>query len=68
MGWSDLGYASVNDTMRLVMGVLVVDSLEYSEQWRDSATVRACLTQKWPGYLCFEPAQQGEDTSKPSSC
>lgn len=36
MGWSDLGYASANDSMRHVMGVLVVDSLEYSEQWHAS--------------------------------
>ena len=53
MGWSDLGYARANDAMRRIMGLLVVDSLEYSEQWRESAKVRACLMRKWPGYFCF---------------
>lgn len=48
MGWTDLGYESANDTMRHVMGLLVLDSLEYSEQWRASARVRACLLKKWP--------------------
>ena len=53
MGWSDLGYASANDSMRRIVGVLVIDSLEYSEQWRTSARVRACLMKKWPGCFCF---------------
>jgi len=53
MGWSDLGYASASDSMRHIMGVLVVDTLEYSEQWRTSAKVRACLMKKWPGCFCF---------------
>jgi hypothetical protein len=48
MGWSDLGYESADDTMRHVMGLLVLDSLEYSEQWYASARVRACLLKKWP--------------------
>ena len=49
MGWSDLGYAAANDPIRQVMGLLVVDSLEYSEQWRASARARQCLEEKWPG-------------------
>ena len=49
MGWSDLGYAHANDEMRCIMGLLVVDSLEFSEHWRASARVRACLMKKWPG-------------------
>lgn len=51
MGWSDLGYARANDEARRIVGLLVVDALEYSEQWRESAKVRACLMRKWPG--CF---------------
>ena len=49
MGWSDLGYAAANDPIRQVIGLLVVDSLEYSEQWRASARARQCLEEKWPG-------------------
>jgi hypothetical protein len=48
MGWSDLTYADANDRVRQVMGFLVVDSLEYSEQWRASALVRQCLEERWP--------------------
>jgi hypothetical protein len=51
MGWSDLGYESPSDAMRQVVGLLVVDSLEYSEQWRISAQARACLCERWPE--CF---------------
>lgn len=51
MGWSDLGYEKVDDGMRHIIGLLVLDSLEYSEQWRASARVRACLVKKWPTSL-----------------
>ncbi|PZR74466.1 MAG: hypothetical protein DLM73_07855 [Chthoniobacterales bacterium] len=53
MGWSDLGYETASDPMRQVVGLLVLDSLEYSEQWRASARVRACLQEKWPDCFCF---------------
>ena len=49
MGWSDLDYADANDRLRLLMGFLVVDSLEYSEEWRASARAKRCLDEKWPG-------------------
>lgn len=52
MGYSDLDYAEANDEMRRIMGLLVLDALEYSEQWRASARVRACLLRKWPGCFC----------------
>ena len=48
MGWSDLEYADANDRLRQVMGLLVLDSLEYSEQWRASAQVRQSLEDRWP--------------------
>jgi hypothetical protein len=53
MGWSDFGYESPSDAMRQVVGLLVVDGLEYSEQWRASAQARACLEGRWPGCFCF---------------
>jgi hypothetical protein len=52
MGWSDLGYARANDEMRRIVGLLVVDALEYSEQWRASTRVREHLLRRWPG--CFD--------------
>lgn len=52
MGWTNLGYRSASDSMRHVVGLLVVDSLEYSEEWRASARARACLAARWPGG-CF---------------
>lgn len=53
MGWSDLGYESPSDAMRQVIGLLVVDGLEYSEQWRVSAQARAYLAERWPDCVCF---------------
>jgi hypothetical protein len=34
--------------MRQVMGLMVIDNLEYSEHWRVAAEVRACLADRWP--------------------
>jgi hypothetical protein len=51
MGWSDLGSESPSDTMRQVIGLFVLDCLEYSEQWRVAAQARASLADKWPD--CF---------------
>ena len=51
LGQSDLGYAAPEDGMRQVVGVLVVDALEYSEQWSIAATARASLVARWPE--CF---------------
>lgn len=53
MGWADLGYESPSDTMRQVMGLLVVDGLEYSEEWRVAAQARACLAERWPESYYF---------------
>jgi len=52
MGYSDLDYEEASDEMRRIMGLLVLDALEYSEQWRASARVRECLLRKWPGCFC----------------
>jgi hypothetical protein len=53
MGWTDLGYSGASDAMRHVIGLLVVDALEYSEEWRASARARARLAERWPGG-CFQ--------------
>jgi hypothetical protein len=51
MGESDLSYTEATDEMRQVIGLLVIDKLEYAEHWRVSAEVRACLAARWPD--CF---------------
>jgi hypothetical protein len=53
MGWTDLGYLSASDSMRHVVGLLVIDSLEYAEEWRASARARICLGERWPECGCF---------------
>ena len=50
-GESDLGYPNPSDGLRQVVGLLVVDALEYSEQWRESALLRARLQEQWPDLL-----------------
>jgi hypothetical protein len=51
MGESDLTYADATDEMRQVIGLLVIDNLEYAEEWRVAAEVRFCLAHRWPS--CF---------------
>jgi len=51
MGWSERRSATMTDPMRQILGAMVVDDLEFAEQWRASAAARACLAQRWPG--CF---------------
>jgi hypothetical protein len=51
MGESNLSYAEVTDEMRQVIGLLVIDNLEYAEEWRAAAEVRMCLAIRWPE--CF---------------
>ena len=53
LGRSDLSYTEATDEMRQLMGLLVIDNLEYTEQWRVSALVRACLAARWPECVAF---------------
>jgi hypothetical protein len=53
MGEANLNYTEASDEMRQVMGLLVIDHLEYDEHWRDSAVVRACLAARWPESAAF---------------
>jgi len=48
VGESNLNYAEPTDEMRQVMGLMVIDNLEYSEHWRLADEVRACLADRWP--------------------
>lgn len=47
-GASDLGYSEPSDELRQLIGLLAIDMLEYSEEWRAAALVRRCLREKWP--------------------
>jgi hypothetical protein len=57
MGESDLNYSHVTDEMRQVIGFLVIDTLEYGEQWRVAAEARACLAARWPECFSFYVAR-----------
>jgi hypothetical protein len=48
LGISDLGYAEPCDELRQLVGLLAIDLLEYSEQWRTAATLRTSMQAKWP--------------------
>ena len=50
MGWSDLGYTEPQDTLRHVVGLLAIDALEYSEEWRAAAVLRDSLLHRWPDW------------------
>ncbi len=50
MGWSDLRYSQPHETLRKIVGLLAIDALEYSEQWRVAAQLRACLRERWAGF------------------
>ena len=51
IGSSNLGYADPSNELRQLIGLLVIDALEYSEQWRAAALIRRCLQEKWPDLL-----------------
>ena len=48
IGLSDLNYAQPADELRQLVGLLAVDMLEYSEQWRAAGLLRECMRDKWP--------------------
>ena len=54
MDESDLGYRKATTMMRHVVGVLVIDALQYAEHWRIAAEARALLAHRWPGCPSFE--------------
>jgi hypothetical protein len=51
LGISDLSYAEPSDELRQLVGLLALDLLEYSEQWRKAAALRDCMHSKWPHLL-----------------
>ena len=48
MGDFELGANETSDAMRQLVGVLVVDTLQYGEHWRIAAEARASPAERWP--------------------
>jgi hypothetical protein len=48
LGLSDLSYAEPSDELRQLVGLLALDLLEYSEQWRTAGVLRNCMQANWP--------------------
>jgi hypothetical protein len=48
LGVSDLSYAEPTEELRQLVGLLALDLLEYSEQWRAAGGLRKCMQAKWP--------------------
>jgi hypothetical protein len=48
LGISDLSYADPSEELRQLVGLLALDLLEYSEQWRAAGVLRDCLQDIWP--------------------
>ena len=48
LGVSDLNYSEPSDELRQLVGLLALDLLEYSEQWRVAGILRNCMSAEWP--------------------
>jgi hypothetical protein len=48
LGEFELGANETSDAMRQLVGVLVLDTLQYGEHWRIAAEARATLAERWP--------------------
>lgn len=48
IGASDLDYTDPSDELRQLVGLLALDMLEYSEQWRMAGLLRASMQATWP--------------------
>ena len=48
LGLSDLSYAEPTDELRQLVGLLAIDLLEYSEQWRTAGVLRNRMQARWP--------------------
>lgn len=48
LGSTDLDLDEPSDHARQLIGLIALDHLEYSEQWRLSGILRTALKEKWP--------------------
>ncbi len=51
VGSSNLNYEAPADELRQLVGLLALDALEYSEQWRAAGLLRGLIDAKWPHLL-----------------
>ena len=63
MGEFDLGEDQPRDGMRQLVGLLVIDALQYAEHWRIAAEARAALALRWPDCPAFQTRNYGEEPS-----
>ena len=59
MGEFHFGASEPSDAMRQLVGVLIVDALQYGEHWRVAAEVRASLAERWPDCPGFHGNRSG---------
>ena len=48
LGLTNLDLEEPSEHARQLIGLIAVDHLEYSEQWRVSGILRTALKEKWP--------------------
>jgi hypothetical protein len=60
VGGSNLTYSDPSDELRQLVGLLALDALEYTEQWRAAGMLRAIVEAKWP-HLLRDTRQHDED-------
>ena len=48
IGASDLHYEDPSEELRQLVGLLALDMLEYSEQWRMAGLLRGSMQASWP--------------------
>jgi hypothetical protein len=58
MDESDLSYSEATAMMRQIVGVLVIDALQYAEHWRIAAEARARLAGRWPDCRSFQSTKK----------
>jgi len=51
--------SETSDAMRQLVGVLIVDALQYGEHWRIAAEARASLAERWPDCPAFSTCTGG---------
>ena len=60
MGEFDLGHNEPRDGMRQLVGIMVIDALQYGEHWRVAAEARAALALRWPDCPAFQRANRDD--------
>ena len=59
MGDFNIGPAQTSDVMCQLVGLLIIDALEYGEHWRLAAEARASLAERWPDCAGFRSGNSG---------